>query len=209
MPAIKAEVLQRILSDANSVKPIEGTKYAYTPDDYNKIMAKNRAMGLMSGDGDYYTPEIPEGSVEFDAFGNLRKLGRTAPKMLDLNVYTQNRYMIVKSSKKMGRPRKGKDSGEAAESKLYTEILVVLGEPIVKAISAMNELPKTVKAFRFAKAEGESWEFKGAEFIEDKIAYQMTHTLAPESALKLMQLIEAGQNEAGNRVMGDSLDEIA
>lgn len=206
MPAIKAEILQKILSDASEAKPIEGMKHTYAPDDYNKIMAKNRAMGLMNDNGDVYSAHIPEGSVEFDAFGNLRKIGRTVPKMLDLNTYTQNRYMVVKSatSKKMGRPRK--DEQEKEETRT-TEILVVLGEPIVKAITAMNELPKTVKAFRFAKVGDGDWEFKGAEFIQDSVAYKMTRSLAPTSALKLIQMIEAANNRTEN-VFGDSLDEI-
>lgn len=199
--AIKADILQNILSDAESAKPIEGMPNTYTPEDYNKIMAKNRAMGIMqdgqSADGRYHAT-IPEGSVEFDVNGNLRKIGRTAPKMIDLSRYTTNRYMV----EKVGIPAEG----EKADRKPGTYIVLVLGEPIVKAITAMNELPKTVKAFRFVR-EKDDWNYVGAEFIEDTVAYKMKGVLRPIDALRLMQKVQNYDNRNGSE-MGDSLDDI-
>lgn len=198
--AIKAEILQNILADSDKAKSIEGMENTYTPEDYNKVMAKNRAMGLINdGESDRYTPHTPEGAIEFDAFGRLRKIARTAPKMIDLNRYTQNRYMI----ETVGIPKEG----EKSERPAGTYIVLVLGEPIVRAITAMNELPKTVRAYRF-KHTKEGWDFVGAEFIEDSVAYKMTRTLKPTDALKLMQKIQAFNNTNDNEV-GDSLDDIA
>ena len=198
--AIKAEILQNILADSDKAKPIEGMENAYTPEDYNKVMAKNRAMGLINdGETDRYVPHTPEGAIEFDAFGRLRKIARTAPKMIDLNRYTQNRYMV----EKVGIP----SEGEKAERPAGTYIIMVLGEPIVKAITAMNELPKTVRAYRFRHTK-DDWEYVGSEFIEDTIAYKMTKTLKPSDALKLMQKVQHFENTNDNEV-GDSLDDIA
>lgn len=198
--AIKAEILQNILADSDKAKPIEGMENAYTPEDYNKVMAKNRAMGLINdGENDRYTPHTPEGAIEFDAFGRLRKIARTAPKMIDLNRYTQNRYMV----EKVGVPKEG----EKGERPAGTYIILVLGEPIVKAITAMNELPKTVRAYRFRYIK-EDWEYVGSEFIEDTVAYKMTKTLKPTDALKLMQKVQNFENNNDTEV-GDSLDDIA
>lgn len=198
--AIKAEILQNILADSDKAKPIEGMENAYTPEDYNKVMAKNRAMGLINdGETDRYAPHTPEGAIEFDAFGRLRKIARTAPKMIDLNRYTQNRYMI----EKIGVPKEG----EKAERPAGTYIVMVLGEPIVKAITAMNELPKTVRAYRFQLIK-DDWQYVGSEFIEDTVAYKMTRTLKPSDALKLMQKVQKFENTNDNEV-GDSLDDIA
>lgn len=198
--AIKAEILQNILADSDKAKPIEGMENAYTPEDYNKVMAKNRAMGLINdGETDRYVPHTPEGAIEFDAFGRLRKIARTAPKMIDLNRYTQNRYMI----EKIGVPKEG----EKAERPAGTYIVMVLGEPIVKAITAMNELPKTVRAYRFQLIK-DDWQYVGSEFIEDTVAYKMTKTLKPSDALKLMQKVQKFENTNDNEV-GDSLDDIA
>lgn len=198
--AIKAEILQNILADSDKAKPIEGMENAYTPEDYNKVMAKNRAMGLINdGETDRYVPHTPEGAIEFDAFGRLRKIARTAPKMIDLNRYTQNRYMV----EKVGIP----SEGEKAERPAGTYIIMVLGEPIVKAITAMNELPKTVRAYRFRHTK-DDWEYVGSEFIEDTVAYKMTKTLKPSDALKLMQKVQRFENTNDNEV-GDSLDDIA
>lgn len=198
--AIKAEILQKILADSDEAKPIEGMDNAYTPEDYNKVMAKNRAMGLINdGESDRYVPHTPEGAIEFDAFGRLRKIARTAPKMIDLSRYTQNRYMV----ERIGVPKEG----EKAERPAGTYIVMVLGEPIVKAISAMNELPKTVRAYRFQYVK-EDWNYVGSEFIEDSVAYKMTKTLKPSDALKLMQKVQNFENTNENEV-GDSLDDIA
>ena len=198
--AIKAEILQNILADSDKAKPIEGMENAYTPEDYNKVMAKNRAMGLINdGESDRYVPHTPEGAIEFDAFGRLRKIARTAPKMIDLARYTQNRYMV----ERIGVPKEG----EKAERPAGTYIVMVLGEPIVKAITAMNELPKTVRAYRFQLVKDE-WQYIGSEFIEDTVAYKMTKTLKPSDALKLMQKVQNFENANDNEV-GDSLDDIA
>lgn len=198
--AIKAEILQNILADSDKAKPIEGMENAYTPEDYNKVMAKNRAMGLINdGESDRYVPHTPEGAIEFDAFGRLRKIARTAPKMIDLARYTQNRYMV----ERVGVPKEG----EKAERPAGTYIVMVLGEPIVKAITAMNELPKTVRAYRFQLVKDE-WQYIGSEFIEDAVAYKMTKTLKPSDALKLMQKVQNFENANDNEV-GDSLDDIA
>lgn len=198
--AIKAEILQNILADSDKAKPIEGMENAYTPEDYNKVMAKNRAMGLINdGESDRYVPHTPEGAIEFDAFGRLRKIARTAPKMIDLTRYTQNRYMV----ERIGVPKEG----EKAERPAGTYIVMVLGEPIVKAITAMNELPKTVRAYRFQLVK-DDWQYVGSEFIEDTTAYKMTKTLKPSDALKLMQKVQNFENTNDNEV-GDSLDDIA
>lgn len=198
--AIKAEILQRILADSEKANSIEGMENAYTPEDYNKVMAKNRAMGLINdGETDRYVPHTPEGAIEFDAFGRLRKIARTAPKMIDLNRYTQNRYFV----EKVGIPK----DGEKSERPAGTYIVMVLGEPIVKAITAMNELPKTVRAYRFRFVKDE-WEYVGSEFIEDTVAYKMVKTLKPTDALKLMQKVQEFNNTNENEV-GDSLDDIA
>lgn len=198
--AVKAEILQKILSDSDKAKPVEGMDNAYTPEDYNKVMAKNRAMGLINdGESDRYVPHTPEGAIEFDAFGRLRKIARTAPKLIDLNRYTQNRYMV----ERIGVPKEG----EKAERPAGTYIVMVLGEPIVKAITAMNELPKTVRAYRFQFIK-DDWQYIGSEFIEDRVAYSMTKTLKPTDALKLMQKIQQFNNTNDNE-LGDSLDDIA
>ena len=198
--AIKAEILQNILADSDKAKPIEGMENAYTPEDYNKVMAKNRAMGLINdGETDRYVPHTPEGAIEFDAFGRLRKIARTAPKMIDLNRYTQNRYMV----EKVGIPKEG----EKAERPAGTYIIMVLGEPIVKAITAMNELPKTVRAYRFQLIK-DDWQYVGSEFIEDTVAYKMTKALKPSDALKLMQKVQKFEN-TNDKEVGDSLDDIA
>lgn len=198
--AIKAEILQKILADSDKANTIEGMENAYTPEDYNKVMAKARAMGLINdGESDRYTPHTPEGAIEFDAFGRLRKIARTAPKMIDLNRYTQNRYMV----EKVGVAKEG----EKAERPAGTYIVMVLGEPIVRAITAMNELPKTVRAYRFRLVKDE-WQYVGSEFIEDSVAYKMTKTLKPTDALSLMRKVKDFDNTNDNE-LGDSLDDIA
>ena len=198
--AVKAEILQKILADSDSAKPVEGMENAYTPEDYNKVMAKNRAMGLINdGESDRYVPHTPEGAIEFDAFGRLRKIARTAPKLIDLNRYTQNRYMV----EKIGVAKEGGKQERPAG----TYIVMVLGEPIVRAITAMNELPKTVRAYRFRFVK-DDWNYVGSEFIEDSVAYKMVKTLKPSDALKLMQKIQHFENTNDNEV-GDSLDDIA
>lgn len=219
--AIKAEILQQILSDADTAQTVPGMKNVYTPDEYNKVMAKKRALGLINDgqtDG-YYQSRVKEGEVEFDEFGNLKKIGRTQPKMIDLNRYCANRYKVEKK-------------GQA------TYIICVFGEAIVNAINATTELPPSVKAFRFkrkvvnstitqemidqmseedkAKAEvGQGfstvvWEYERSEFIQRDEVYKMTKKLENYSALELMRQVEAARVDSGDsNVDGDTLDAIA
>lgn len=139
----KAEVYSRIFEDAKTAKPIPGKPNTYEPDDYNKVRAQSLLMGL-ANDGEYLVPHIPHGAVEMDGNGNLKAIARNRPAMLDLNFYTRNRYEVEKvipaNEKKMGLER-------------GTYILVLLGNPIVKAVADTVELPKTVRAFRFKKTE--------------------------------------------------------
>lgn len=221
---IKAEVLAEIIQDAQSAKPIEGKANIYAPEEYNKIAAKNRAMGLV-GDTEYLESHIKPGSVEFDANHNLKKIGRNEPKMLDLNAYTANRYMVEKIAP-MNAKKAGKEAG--------TYIVMVLGNAIVTAINNTQELPPTVKAYRFVRvekeifvnAEGENagpvevslddiendaeavaeqagnvekkvvveWKYCGAEWIKDEVAYKMVNQLDPESVLKLRAQIDENPN---------------
>lgn len=145
MANIKAEVLADILADAQTAKNIEGKPNIYSPEEYNKLAARERAMGLV-GDEEYLVSHIEPGAVEFDANHNLKKIGRNTPKMLDLSAYTANRYMVEKilpvNAKKQGR-----DAG--------TYIIMVLGNAIVTAINNTQELPPTVKAYRFKRVEKE------------------------------------------------------
>lgn len=243
MANIKAEILAEILADSQTAKSIEGKPNIYSPEEYNKIAAKNRAMGLVGNQTDYLESHIPEGSVEFDANHNLKKIGRNTPKMLDLSAYTANRYMVEKVAP-MNAKKVGKEAG--------TYIVMVLGNAIVSAINNTQELPPTVKAYRFIRREKEvfvsadtgeaaklkevslddieadaeadkaaeetpelekktivSWEYVGAEFIKDEVAYKMVNQLDPDSVLKLRAQIEDNPNpRTGDNVYGDSLDDI-
>lgn len=241
---IKAEVLANILGDAATATPIDGKANVYSPEEYNKIAAKNRAMGLVS-DTEYLESHISPGAVEFDANHNLKHIARNAPKMLDLATYTANRYMVEKILP-VNAKKQGKKAG--------TYILMVMGNAIVTAINNTQELPPTVKAYRFIRKEKEvwvdesgaeqtlelsevdldnpesekevakkieearkgltakkivSWEYVGAEFIKDEVAYKMTKQLDPDSVLKLRAQIDDNPNpRMGDNVYGDSLDEI-
>lgn len=243
MPNIKAEVLAEILADSATAKNIEGKPHIYSPEEYNKIAAKNRAMGLVGEQDGYLVSHVPEGSVEFDANHNLKHIARTAPKMLDLSAYTANRYMVEKIAP-MNAKKAGKEAG--------TYIVMVLGNAIVSAINNTQELPPTVKAYRFIRREKEvfvaketgeiatpkevslddieadveadkavedtpelekkivaKWEYVGAEFIKDEVAYKMVNQLDPDSVLKLRAQIEDNPNpRTGDNVFGDSLDDI-
>lgn len=203
--AIKAETLQRILSDADSAQEVPNMKNTYAPEEYQKVMAKKNALGLIN-DGQnngYYQPNIDEGSVEFDEFGNLRALGRTQPVLLDVNRYTANRYKVERvtgvTTKTKGVP-------------VGTYIIAVFGEGIVSAINSTNELPPSIKAFRFVrKEEGETvkWEYVKSEFVPRDEVYKMTKKLAPDSALELIQQVTTVANSSDDNVDGDSLDDIA
>lgn len=219
--AIKAEILQQILSDADTAQSVPGMKNVYTPEEYNKVMSKKRALGLINdGQNDgYYQARVEEGEVEFDEFGNLKKIGRTQPAMIDLNRYCANRYKVEKK-------------GQA------TYIICVFGEAIVNAINATTELPPSVKAFRFKrkvvnstitqemidqmseedKAEAKVgqgfstvvWEYERSEFIQRDEVYKMTKKLENYSALELMRQVETARADSGDsNVDGDTLDAIA
>lgn len=158
----KAETLSRILADAKGAQEIPGHKNSYTPDEYNKKRAEVLALSEVEN-SEYLIPKLGVGIAEYDERGNLKKIGRNRPAMLDLAYYTRNRYEVEKvipaNEKKMGLPR-------------GTYILVVLGNPIVKAITDVVELPKTVKVYRFKreKVEGELDEAQTgleAQFNED------------------------------------------
>ena len=233
--AIKPEILQAILADADTATPVKNMAHSYTPEEYNKIMAKNRAMGMINdtSNGGTYEANIKDGDVEFDANGNLRKIKRTGPMMLDLGRFTANRYSVDR----VGVPNKG----EKTTLKPGTYILCVFGEAVVGAIQANLELPKTVKAFRFYKdtythkevkpvlddvgnpviddngnpvaeeieEKRTEWKYVRSEFVPNEVVYQMTGHLNPDAALTLIQQVEELANSADDRVEGDSLDEIA
>lgn len=241
MANIKAEVLANILANAKTAKEVKGKPNVYTPDEYNKIASADRAMGLVSNN-EYLESHIQPGQVEFDKNTHmLKKIARNEPKMLDINVYTANRYyvdnVIPANEKKSGLER-------------GTYIVMVLGNAIVQAINNTQELPPTVKAYRFKRVEKKvyvqkdgseftpdeellemddnqikdlaekvaqnleektviDWEYKGAEFIKDEVAYKMTRQLNPDAVLKLRQLIDENPNpRLGDNVYGDSLDDI-
>lgn len=201
--AIKAEILQNILSNASAAKPVDGMKGVYNPEEYNKIMAKNRAMGLVNESPDgRFTANIAEGAVEFDEItGNLRAINRNAPVMIDEARYGANRYMV----ETIGVAKEG----EKQERPAGTYIIVVLGEAVVKAIANVQELPPTIKAYRFKKTGKDKvdWKYVGAELIEGKVAYTMTKTLNAKSAIELRLKISNTENASEN-VEGDSLDDI-
>lgn len=139
----KSEAYSRIFEDARSAEEVKGKPNTYDPDNYNKVRAQTLLMGLME-DGEYLKPQIPVGAVELNPDGSLKSIARNRPAMLDLNFYTRNRYevetVIPANEKKQGLER-------------GTYILVLMGNPIVRAIADTVELPKTVRAFRFKREE--------------------------------------------------------
>lgn len=145
MANFKSEALSRILNDAKNAQPLDNNKRKnlYAPDEYLKKRAEILALDQMSN-SEYLEPQHDFGAVEFDERGNLKEIGRNRPAMLDLAYYTRNRYtvenIIPANEKKAGIER-------------GTYILVVLGNPIVKAINDVVELPKTIKAYRFKREE--------------------------------------------------------
>lgn len=228
--AIKAEILQSILSEGDKAKAIPGKPHVYTPEEYNKVMAKKRALGLINdGQSDgYYHSRVEEGEVEFDEFGNLKKIGRTQPKMLDLNRYCANRYSIDRISVAQTKTR-GLEAG--------TYLVCVFGEAIVRAINATTELPATVKAFRFKRNVVKSnitqemydqmtpedqatckvgdefetviWDYVKSEFVPKEDVYKMTKKLSNLGALELIQKVEEARADSSmENVDGDELDGI-
>lgn len=222
----KAEVYSQILEDAKHVESVPGKPNTYTPDDYQKVRAQSLLMGLID-DGEYLVPKIPTGAVEMNPDGTLKSIARNRPAMLDLNFYTRNRYevetVIPANEKKMGLER-------------GTYILVLMGNPIVRAIADTVELPKTIRAFRFKKTVTEAevaedtpavdeegneevvkagekatvtfWKYVGAEMIPAERAYKMTKSLDAKSMLELIAQVEQGTLNADDEVSKDSLDEI-
>lgn len=229
MPSnFKSETLARILNDAKSAQPIDEKKRKniYTPDEYNKKRAELLALDQVSN-SEYLEPKHEFGAIEFDERGNLKEIGRNRPAMLDLAYYTRNRYEVLEvipaNEKKMGRER-------------GTYIVVVIGNAIVKAISDVVELPKTVKAYVFKREETtqkvkkevtktspegveyieeeeveekvKAWRYVGAEMITSERVYKMTRQIAPRDMLKLLDQIEDDLND-GENIGGDSLDDIS
>lgn len=203
---IKAEVLASILDDSKNAKNIPGMKNVYTPEEYNKKMAENRAMGLLEGNDGYLHGVPKTGAIEIDdRTGNLKKINRNKPAMLDINIYTANRYKVDKKVEVI--EKKSKDGKETSkEEKITLDILVIIGHAIVNGITNVNEIPKTVKAYRFRK-NGSKWEYKGAELVSDKEAYEFKNQLNPYDALSLMHLIR--ESDLTSNVQGDKLNDIA
>lgn len=205
MAGLKAEVLASILDDSKNAKNIPGMANVYTPEEYNKKMAEHRAMGLMEGNDGYLHGVPKTGAIEIDErTGNLKKINRTKPAMLDINIYAANRYSVEKKVDKVFEKNK---KGEKVEKEVTNiDILVILGHAIVNGIQNMTEIPKSVKAYRFHK-DGNKWEYKGAELVSDKQAYEMRSQLTPYDALSLMSLIR--ESDLTANVQGDKLNDIA
>ncbi len=205
MAGLKAEVLASILDDSKNAKNIPGMANVYTPEEYNKKMAEHRAMGLMEGNDGYLHGVPKTGAIEIDErTGNLKKINRTKPAMLDINIYAANRYSVEKKVDKVVEKNK---KGEEVEKEVTNiDILVILGHAIVNGIQNMTEIPKSVKAYRFHK-NGNKWEYKGAELVSDKQAYEMRSQLTPYDALSLMSLIR--ESDLTANVQGDKLNDIA
>lgn len=205
MPTIKAEVLASILDDSKNAKNIPGMANVYTPEEYNKKMAEQRAMGLLEGNDGYLHGDPKPGAIEFDKMtGNLRKINRNKPAMLDINVYTANRYAVEKTTETVKEKNK---KGEEVEKEVTNiDILVILGHAIVNGIQNMTEIPKSVKAYRFHK-DGKNWDYVGAELVSDKQAYEMRNILNPYDVLSLMGKIR--ESDLTSNVSGDKLNDIA
>lgn len=205
MAGLKAEVLASILDDSKNAKNIPGMANVYTPEEYNKKMAEHRAMGLMEGNDGYLHGVPKTGAIEIDErTGNLKKINRTKPAMLDINIYAANRYAVEKTTEVVKEKNK---KGEEVEKEITNiDILVILGHAIVNGIQNMTEIPKSVKAYRFHK-DGSKWVYKGAELVSDKQAYEMRSQLTPYDALSLMSLIR--ESDLTANVQGDKLNDIA
>lgn len=206
MAGLKADVLANILNDSKNAKNIPGMANVYTPEEYNKKMAEQRALGLMEGNDGYLHGVPKTGAIEVDErTGNLKKINRNKPAMLDINIYAANRYFVDKKVEVV--EKKSKDGKEVSkEEKTSIDIVVVLGHAIVNGIQNMTEIPKSVKAFRFHKTD-KTWVYKGAELISDKQAYEMRSQLTPYDALSLMHLIR--ESDLTANVQGDKLNDIA
>lgn len=196
--SIRAEVLQQVLNEAEKAKPIEGTRNTYDPNDYQKIRMRQEAMAMINtanNDG-YLEPQIGEGAIEFDERGNLKRIGRAEPKLIDTRRLTANRY--AKVTVKVGTL--GLKGG--------TDILFVFGGAAVRAFENTTLTPQ-VKVYRFHyNATKKDWEYVRAELVEDKYAYAtMTNSLNGASALQLIHKIEQDVVKSAD-VEGDDLGMI-
>lgn len=200
--SMKAEVMTKILNDAKEAKPIDAIgKNTYDAANYNKVRGEKIMMAnLQDAQNGFYTPTYMPGDVEFDNLGRLKKIGRTAPKMIDERVYTANKFKLVET------PVEGK-KGKDGEEKTVKEILVVFGQAIVRAIEQTNELPPQVKAFRFRK-QGFAWNFIGAEFISEHEVRTFNGTLDPASFYKLQQAMNKKAEETAGQAEGTSLNDL-
>lgn len=206
MATLKAEVLASILDDSKNARNIPGMANVYTPEEYNKKMAEQRAMGLLEGNDGYLHGDPKPGAIEFDSnTGNLRKINRNKPAMLDINIYTANRYLVDKKVEIV--EKKSKNGKEVSkEEKVTLDIVVVLGHALVNGIQNMTEIPKSVKAYRFRKV-AKGWEYQGAELVSDKQAYEMRQMLNPYDILGLMAKIR--ESDLTANIMGDKLNDIS
>ena len=196
--AIRQEVLRKILNDADTAKPIPGEKNVYSPDDYAKIKNRQDVLAMLdeANDNGFLEPKIPEGAVEFDTRGNLKKIGRTQPRVIDPRRLTANRYL--KEIVPVGKT--GQRGG--------TYILVAFGGAITHAFENMTLSPQ-VKVYRFFfDPRKQEWVYVRAELIEDKRAYsEMTNSLNGASALSLIHKIEEDTVKT-SEVEGDDLSAI-
>lgn len=199
--SMKAEVMTKILNDAKEAQPIkELGKNTYDPANYNKVRGEQIMMAnLQDAQNGFYTPTYMPGDVEFDNLGRLKKIGRTAPKMIDEKIYTANKFKVYEKEEE-SKSKKG-------ENVTVKEILVVFGQAIVKAIEQTNELPPQVKAFRFRK-RGFAWDFIGAEFISEQEVRTFTGTLDPASFYKLQQAMNKKAEETAGQAEGTSLNDL-
>lgn len=207
MPTQKATMLQNILSDAADAKPIPGMKNTYTPGEYNKLMqAQQLEAQLESSDGFWHSNPAP-GAVEFDErSGNLRRINRNAPKMLDLNIYAANRYMVEKEEhEEPVLDKEGKETGKTKTVYDKFDLLLVLGIATTRAIDNKTELPKSVIAYRFTRVK-DHFEYVKKELISDKVAYEMVHTLNPLDCLRLREQIK--DTDLDSKLGGDTLNDV-
>lgn len=199
--SMKAEVMTKILNDAKEAKPIQELgPNTYDPTNYNKVRGEQIMMAnLQDAQNGFYTPTYMPGDVEFDNLGRLKKIGRTAPKMIDEKVYSANKFKLYEIEEEV--------KGKKEETKTVKEILVVFGQAIVNAIEKTNELPPQVKAFRFRK-RGFAWDFLGAEFISEQEVRTFTGTLDPASFYKLQQAMNKRAEETAGQAEGTSLNDL-
>lgn len=182
----KAEAYSRIFEEARSAVPVKGKENTYDPDNYNKVRAQTLLMG-MAEDGEYLVPKIPVGAIEMNPDGTLKAIARNRPAMLDLSFYTRNRYeveeVIPANEKKMGRKR-------------GTYIIVLIGNPIVRAIADTVELPKTIRAFRFKKEKIEV----DAEKVMTENDKGETVSIASEEGLTADETGKINMEKVGDKV---------